>query len=172
MHTHARCHITPRVHARRAEDEDVDYDMMEEGDTCTECSDEDEYDSDGGDGEEDDNYGSGPERALWDACCDSDIDQVRELVTSGVDVNTVDDENGTAPIHIASANGDVGVLQVLVGEGGADVNLCSDDGSTALHSAVSNAETDTVRFLIQVSARVGVCVCTCVRACVRASVRM
>ena len=57
---------------------------------------------------------------------------------------------GTAPIHIASEQGSVSVLQVLVGEGGADVNQRDDEGSTALHAAAMNAEVDVARFLIQV----------------------
>jgi ankyrin repeat protein len=143
---------SPRGYAWRAEDEDPEVDLLEEEETCSECTDEDEYDTDGVEEEGEDNYGSGPERALWDACSDNFIDEVRELVTSGVDVNTIDEENGTAPVHISSELGHVGVLQVLVGEGGADVNLRDDEGSTALHAAAINAESDVARFLIQVGA--------------------
>eukprot|EP00038_Savillea_parva_P002972 m.119612 g.119612 ORF g.119612 m.119612 type:complete len:1736 (+) comp11028_c1_seq1:326-5533(+) len=124
-------------------------------DEFTEDTDEDLSEQDDDDEETDgDNDSGGPERELWDACGENNVDEVRRLIGSGIDVNRIDPARGSAPIHVAAELGCLDVIQVLVEEGGADRWLRDDEGSTALHAAAMNAEFAVAQFLIDSGASV------------------
>ncbi|RDB22063.1 putative ZDHHC-type palmitoyltransferase 6 [Hypsizygus marmoreus] len=101
---------------------------------------------------------SGMRRALDLAVINSDPSVVRELIAHGVKVR------GTNALKAAAYYGRIDMLEVLVGEGGADVDEVPDYPEmldrerelglgTALHEAVLGGQVDAVRWLIGKGAR-------------------
>ena len=71
--------------------------------------------------------------ALYKACINGQVREVRRLLSGGADVNYVD-EQGHTPLMVASLNGHVEVVDmVLAAE--ANANAANDGGFTALHMA-------------------------------------
>jgi len=69
------------------------------------------------------------------------------LVEHGADP-TVQDKDGWTPLHLASQNGHIGVVQFHV-EHGADPTAQDKDRWTPLHSASKNGHAEIVQFLIE-----------------------
>jgi len=92
---------------------------------------------------------------LWFAVAVGDIKSVRKLLRKGYDVNAINKDSGTTPLHSASLFGHNDVVQLLIGEG-ADVNMRGADGGTALHAAALFGRTDVVRTLLNNGATVAV----------------
>ena len=93
---------------------------------------------------------------LWFAVAVGDIKSVRKLLRKGYDVNAINKDSGTTPLHSASLFGHNDVVQLLIGEG-ADVNQINPtNGSTALHVAALFGRTDVVRTLLNNGATVAV----------------
>mmetsp|Transcript_26164 Transcript_26164/g.26400 ORF Transcript_26164/g.26400 Transcript_26164/m.26400 type:complete len:233 (+) Transcript_26164:197-895(+) len=64
------------------------------------------------------------------------MEEIRDLIPNADAANSVDSNNGNTPIHIASQNGHLNLVEMLI-EKGADVNLKNKKGNTALHMALS-----------------------------------
>ncbi len=77
------------------------------------------------------------------------IEKVKQAIADGADVNA---KNGT-PIRYAAGNGQKDIVELLIGEG-ADVNLATTSGSTALHGAAVKGSTKTAELLIAAGADV------------------
>ena len=77
------------------------------------------------------------------------IKEVKQAIADGADVNA---KNGT-PIRYAAGNGQKDIVELLIGEG-ADVNLATTSGSTALHGAAVKGSTKTAELLIAAGADV------------------
>lgn len=70
------------------------------------------------------------------------------LLIRGVATDVLAPENGMAPLHKAAWEGRKGIVHALLRHG-ADVNLQSRDGSTAMHYATSAAHDEVVMLLLQ-----------------------
>ncbi len=72
------------------------------------------------------------------------------LLSSGVSVNTTDDDGETALMEAAD-DGDTEAVRLLI-KHGANVNAANEDGCTALMMAADEGHTQAVRVLIQAGA--------------------
>lgn len=77
-------------------------------------------------------------------------DTVRQLIRHGTDVNTADDDGGTA-LMSAAYHGWDGALDLLL-DAGANVNAVEEDGYTALMYAAQQGEKTTVNRLLNAHA--------------------
>jgi hypothetical protein len=86
------------------------------------------------------------------AAGDGDLEQVKELISKGTDVNSRDVLGSTA-LMFAALGGNLEILKLLV-EKKADVNAKNDDGVTALMYASAQGYLPVVEFLIEKGADV------------------
>ncbi len=68
----------------------------------------------------------------------NEIEAVKELISSGADINQQNEIYGHTPLIIASNYNYVDLAKLLISEG-ADINIRIKDGSTALIAAASNS---------------------------------
>ena len=85
------------------------------------------------------------EPPLHDAAKNGDIEEVRELLDAGIDVNSLNSE-GATPLHWAAFKGHVEVAKLLV-KRGAKVNALTKKGSTPLRLATTHKQQDMIRYL-------------------------
>ena len=102
--------------------------------------------------------GAGKDGHVWltgfvEAASQGHSDVVRELIERGVAVDGVDKYGDTA-LGMASQNGCVGVVKVLVGQGGADVDVVDRNGRTPLYWASRNGREKVVSVLLEAGADV------------------
>ncbi|XP_021909041.1 ankyrin repeat domain-containing protein 54-like [Carica papaya] len=76
---------------------------------------------------------------------EADLEGIKELLDSGVDVNFRDIDNRTA-LHVAACQGSKKVVQLLI-EGGADVDPKDRWGSTPLADAIHYKNHEAIKFL-------------------------
>jgi len=95
-------------------------------------------------------------RALLSAAWGGELTTVRSLVQDVNDgvpgaAGSVDvcDERGSTPLHAATLNGHMPVVQCLVEDGGADVNRARDDGYTAVTVAAAQGLTPVLTYLLE-----------------------
>jgi len=93
-----------------------------------------------------------PAKSLHKAAADSDIDQVKSLLSRGADVNAEDEEEKT-PLHYAAQTGKMEVVQLLV-EAGADVNAMGKNDWPPLCIAAENNHIAVAEYLIAHGANV------------------
>jgi len=91
-----------------------------------------------------------PEKNIWVAAGDGDLDRVRELIELQSFSPNVPDGNTYTPMHAAASYGHIHVLEYLVSHGG-NVNVNDGDGDTPLY-VVENIE--TARWLVEHGAAV------------------
>lgn len=99
--------------------------------------------------------GRDTDKAVWDAASDGDVARVKRLVEAGGNVNGEANSDCT-PLHIASNNGHLGVVEVLVSDHGADMNRVTDFGSTPLMLAAMKNHSAVVAFLAKNGAALNV----------------
>ncbi|KAJ8309611.1 hypothetical protein KUTeg_012836 [Tegillarca granosa] len=75
-------------------------------------------------------------RDLYHEAGDGNLDNVKELITQGANVNNQDSEFMSGPLHVACKNGHNEVVKCLL-KYNADVNLKDENGHTPLHVAVN-----------------------------------
>ncbi|KAJ8307115.1 hypothetical protein KUTeg_015199 [Tegillarca granosa] len=75
-------------------------------------------------------------RDLYHEAGDGNLDNVKELITQGANVNNQDSEFMSGPLHVACKNGHNEVVKCLL-KCNADVNLKDENGHTPLHVAVN-----------------------------------
>jgi ankyrin repeat protein len=66
----------------------------------------------------------------------NNLKRVKELLDAGVDVNLVDFDNGSTPLHYACSNGGKQTIEFLV-DRGATVNAQNERGITPLHMLIT-----------------------------------
>lgn len=84
--------------------------------------------------------------ALCDAASKGDIDKLRELRSSGVDVNCGDYDMRTA-MHLAASEGILPVIEVLVNELGGNQNVTDRWGGTPLDDAIRSGHSEIQEWL-------------------------
>merc|ERR1712215_364657 len=85
---------------------------------------------------------------LWEGARKGDISKVREALEEGADVNSRANSKGSTSLHLASAEGHVEVVKILL-EGGADSNLADRCGWSSLDKAVWAGRMGVCRVLIE-----------------------
>ena len=88
--------------------------------------------------------------ALHHSAAYGDLDMVRFLLDSDIEMNNGDDE-GLTPLHLASRGNNTEVVRVLL-DAGATPNAAMDDGATPLHLASRGSHTEVVRVLLDAGA--------------------
>ena len=68
------------------------------------------------------------------------------LLSHGAEINVRDEESGSTPLHHAASWGRVEVTELLVAEG-ADLNVRTISGVTALERALQNNHSQIAAFL-------------------------
>ena len=87
---------------------------------------------------------------LVDASFERNLVLVKELLESGVDVNSRDSHSSTA-LEYAAMFGEVEMVGLLIGSG-ADVNTINNDGATSLYCAVDDGHTEIEKMLREAEA--------------------
>lgn len=90
-------------------------------------------------------FGSALAGSLHDAAKTGDVDQVKQLITEGANVNAAD-TTGITPLHSAAVGDHIAVAELLIAKG-ADVNAKTDNGVTPLHLATFWGHDDMVALL-------------------------
>ncbi|CAN6553273.1 unnamed protein product [Malus baccata var. baccata] len=98
-----------------------------------------------GEGQEDDPEGIHPGVKLMYLANEADLDGIKELLDSGVDVNFRDIDDRTA-LHVAACQGLTDVVSLLL-DRGADVDPKDRWGSTPLADAIYYKNHDVIRLL-------------------------
>ncbi|MCG8340701.1 MAG: ankyrin repeat domain-containing protein, partial [Cytophagales bacterium] len=81
------------------------------------------------------------------------VDEVKELLEQGADVN-LKDGAGEAPLHWALKVGNRAIIDALLGEDSIDVNNPAGDGKTPLHYAAAQGDQVSIGELLSKGARV------------------
>ncbi|TMW55228.1 hypothetical protein Poli38472_013119 [Pythium oligandrum] len=93
---------------------------------------------------------SNPEVDLFEAAFRGDVASVKSLLEGGVDVNAVNKVYETA-LHLASANGHVKAVEVLLDQGADVFDRKNRNRMTALHYAAINGHVRVVKQLLATS---------------------
>jgi len=83
-------------------------------------------------------------------------DLMTQLLSNDVDVNSICDNNGNMPIHLAAQNNNVSLLKYLI-RSGANVNSIGHMNYTPLHYACTNENIDIIQLLVKSGADVNAC---------------
>ena len=83
---------------------------------------------------------------IWSAADEGNIEEVKQHLDSGIDVNAKNQFGGT-PLHFAAKQGHKNLAALLISEG-ADINAKAYDKSTPLHSAVISGYKEVAEQLI------------------------
>ncbi|MFC1781263.1 ankyrin repeat domain-containing protein [Planctomycetota bacterium] len=94
-------------------------------------------------------------RSLVGAISSGDIEEVKRLISEGVDVNPMNQFGESTPIFNAALAGNLPIVELLI-ENGADVNAKNITGMTPLHLACQSGHELVVEFLIESGADVNV----------------
>jgi len=91
------------------------------------------------------------EQANWElfhACQHNDIKTIKRLLDLGYDINTVDTDTGSTPLHWACSKSQQHAIRFLV-ERGANINAQNKRGFTPLHSLIINRVEPLAFWLIK-----------------------
>lgn len=92
------------------------------------------------------------ETLLFRACSKGNIEEVRDLLQAGANVNARDAE-GETPLMYAAVEGHVAIINLLAKKG-ADIDAVSSNNETALARASLNGRIEAVRTLLNLGASV------------------
>jgi len=84
----------------------------------------------------------------FEAAKNGDVEQLKQALESGFDVNSVDEKQNTA-LHIAASKGHLDAMHLLI-ENGAGLDLTNERLSTPLHLTEKNM--DAIRILLEAGA--------------------
>ncbi len=91
------------------------------------------------------------EPPLHQAAIDGDLEEVKQILKSGIQVNSKSKTGATA-LHWAAFKGQYDVALYLI-KNGADVNALTNKGSTPLRLATTHKKTKLIRLLKQYGGR-------------------
>jgi ankyrin repeat protein len=89
---------------------------------------------------------------LIGAAAEGSADEILTLISRGGDPSYAS-ETGMTPLHVATHNGNIGVIHVLL-ESGANTEVATVDGITPLSSAVNSGNEESVSLLLSSGANV------------------
>ena len=89
-----------------------------------------------------------PDSPVADAAMRGDLDQVRELLRSGADVNAPQSDGLTA-LHWAADNGDAALARVLIYAGANLGPLTRNDAYTPMHMAARGGHAEVIALLLE-----------------------
>lgn len=98
-------------------------------------------------------YGPDRDSLLHLAAAVDEAQAVRYLIERGIDVNSRNALHHT-PLHLAAGEGHTNIAQILVEEGGAEIDVFDARNLTPLHYAVNNKRLKAVELLIKLKANV------------------
>ena len=87
------------------------------------------------------------EQTLIEACQGGRIDQARQLLRSGANVNS-QDSSGSSALMMTCSNGQIDTARMLLGEFHANIEIQDTEGDTALTAACLDGQIDTARMLL------------------------
>lgn len=96
-----------------------------------------------------------PDSPVADAAMRGDLDEVRELLRSGADVNAPQNDGLTA-LHWAADNGDAALAGVLIYAGANVAPLTRNDAYTPMHMAARGGHAEVIALLLEAGADPGV----------------
>ncbi len=85
---------------------------------------------------------------IWAAASTGNLGVVKQALANGMDANLKDPKSGDILLGTAALMGHTEIVALLL-EHGADVNLRSKDGGTALHAAAFLGRAETVKLLLE-----------------------
>ena len=85
---------------------------------------------------------------IWKAASTGNLNVVKRALANGMDANLKDPKSGDILLGTAALMGHTEIVALLL-EHGADVNLRSKDGGTALHAAAFLGRAETVKLLLE-----------------------
>lgn len=88
-----------------------------------------------------------PKVDLHTAVLTDNLDEIRQHIKAGSDLNIPESKRGSSPLITAAALGRTDASEILI-EGGADINYQNEDGSTALHTSIAFGKTEIAEILI------------------------
>ena len=92
-----------------------------------------------------------PDSPVADAAMRGDLDEVRELLRSGADVNAPQSDGLTA-LHWAADNGDAALAGVLIYAGANMAPLTRNDAYTPMHMAARGGHAEVIALLLEAGA--------------------
>eukprot|EP00092_Neocalanus_flemingeri_P050457 GFUD01058328.1.p1 GENE.GFUD01058328.1~~GFUD01058328.1.p1 ORF type:complete len:178 (+),score=60.57 GFUD01058328.1:116-649(+) len=92
---------------------------------------------------------------LWEGAKKGDTSKVREALEEGAEINAAVNNKGSTSLHLASCEGHVEVVKLLI-NCGADINLVDRSGWSALDRAVWAGRTGVCRLLLGKGASVDI----------------
>ncbi|TPX30946.1 hypothetical protein SmJEL517_g05626 [Synchytrium microbalum] len=96
-----------------------------------------------------------PVDSLTSACLSGDVDSVLGLITTeNHSVNVANTPSGLLPIHIAATKGHTHLVQALVEQAGAIIDLGDKEDETALGKAAYHNHVEVTRYLLKQHANV------------------
>ncbi len=85
---------------------------------------------------------------FWAAISSGNLQQLKELIEAGNEINQVHPLFGSSPLSFAALIGANPMVEELL-EAGADINFQNKDGATPLHSAAFFGQASTVELLLE-----------------------
>jgi ankyrin repeat protein len=92
---------------------------------------------------------------LWTAAGQGNLEAIQQHLTAGTDLNAKEPRGGTTPLIISAIFGQGASASLLI-DNGADVNIKSHDGGTALHAAAFFGQVEIVKRLLKEGADINV----------------
>ncbi|KAI2494587.1 serine/threonine kinase [Fragilaria crotonensis] len=89
------------------------------------------------------------DRKLIISAYHGNLPEFRDLLRAEANVNAQLDEDGRSALYVASQEGHLEVVRLLLQKKKVDVNLQRDSGATALYVAIQNGHVEVVRALLQ-----------------------
>lgn len=86
------------------------------------------------------------------AAAKQDCDAVSKLLNQGVDPDVPRSLRDQTALHIAVQNGDIQMVRLLLGKGGADIALQDSRNNNAIHFAVEKGNVEVARKLLEKNA--------------------
>ena len=84
---------------------------------------------------------------VWEAASEGNLSVIKQALANGMDANIKDPKSGDILLGTAALMGHTEIVALLL-EHGADVNVRSKDGGTALHAAAFLGRVETVKLLL------------------------